>query len=396
MKLESSDKLQVLFLPRWYPHRYDPMFGLFVERHGLAISSQADVSVLFIYGDVDLKTKTYEVIQDIGILFTTRIYYKKSKLKPALLAHLVNLYRFLWSHWIGFKQIRETGRKPDLLHVHVLTRLGMIAWLYKIFTRTPYVITEHWSRYLDYTDGFKGFFRKKATRRVVRQSAAVSVVSHNLGAAMKKHNLNHPRYFVINNVVDTDLFRMKEQVEPPVIVNFIHVSCIEDRSKNISGLLRVVARLQALRNDFKLTIVGTGQDMEAIRTLAKDLNLKNRHLQFTGMLEGKAIVEAYQKAQFMVMFSNYENMPVVIGEAFACGLPVLTTNVGGISEHVNPDRGILVSPQDEAAMLEKLTFMIDNYSDFDRRAIRKYAVEQFSTEAVAGQIEKIYSFAIQK
>ncbi len=396
MKLESPGKSHVLFLPLWYPHRYDPMHGLFVERHGLAISNRANVSVLFVYGDVGLKTKIYEVIQDDGILFTTHIYYKKSKLKPALLAHLINLYRFLWSHWIGFKRIRESGRRPDLLHVHVLTRLGMIAWLYKIITRTPYVITEHWSRYLDYTGTYKGFLRKWFTRLVVRQSAAVSVVSHNLEAAMKKHHLNHPHYFVINNVVNTDLFCMKGKSEPPEIVNFIHVSCIEDRSKNISGLLQVLARLQKIRSDFRLTIVGTGQDMEALQTLAKKLELDDRHLLFTGLLEGEAIVVAYQQAAFMVMFSNYENMPVVISEAFACGLPVLTTNVGGIPEHVSAERGLMVSPRDEDAMLEKLNFMLDHYPNFDREAIRKYAVAHFSKEAVGRQIEKIYSFATQK
>jgi glycosyltransferase involved in cell wall biosynthesis len=98
----------------------------------------------------------------------------------------------------------------------------------------------------------------------------------------------------------------------------------------------------------------------------------------------------------MVMFSNYENMPVVISEAFACGLPVLTTNVGGIPEHVTPERGRMVSPRDEDAMLEKLNYILDNYRSFDREAIRKYAIEQYSTEAVARQIEKIYSFATRK
>jgi len=396
MTTTSSSQAHVLFLPRWYPHRYDPVFGLFVERHALAVSKNVDVSVLYVHADTELKHKIYDLVLSQSGLFVVRIYFKKCTFKPAFLANIINLYRFLSSHLRGYKHIKKHQRKVDLVHVHILTRLGVVALIKKIFCNTPYVITEHWSRYLDYTNSYSGIIRKLTTEVVVKNSSAVSVVSHNLEKAMKSHRLNHPRYFILNNVVDTDLFRIQENRNEEVKVNFIHVSCFEDRSKNISGLLNVLLRLREKRNDFRCTMVGTGIDFEMLRKQASEMGLEPEHVVFAGLLEGEAIVKTYRQSAFLVMFSNYENMPVVISEAFACGMPVLATSVGGIPEHVNSERGMLVSPRDEQDLLDKLDFMIDHYKDFDKQKIRDYAVHQFSRQSVAMQLEKMYSFALAK
>ena len=81
-------------------------------------------------------------------------------------------------------------------------------------------------------------------------------------------------------------------------------------------------------------LVGDGKDREIIEQSAHDLVLKNI-VQFTGLLEGEQLVDAYNKSMFTVLFSNFENMPVVISESFACGKPVIATRTGGISEFVN-------------------------------------------------------------
>ena len=65
-------------------------------------------------------------------LYTVRIYFKKAEggFKP--LDNLVNLWRFFISHRKGFRIIRKARRKEDIVHVHVLTRLGVVAWFNKI------------------------------------------------------------------------------------------------------------------------------------------------------------------------------------------------------------------------------------------------------------------------
>ena len=55
MKEQSEkNRIHVLYLPRWYPNRYDPMPGLFIERHGLSVLKHCDISVLYVHADDQL------------------------------------------------------------------------------------------------------------------------------------------------------------------------------------------------------------------------------------------------------------------------------------------------------------------------------------------------------
>jgi glycosyltransferase involved in cell wall biosynthesis len=139
-------------------------------------------------------------------------------------------------------------------------------------------------------------------------------------------------------------------------------------------------------------MVGEGIDLEKMKSLAAELGLESTRVMFTGLLENQELVDAYQSAEFMVMFSNFENMPVVISESLSCGLPVVATAVGGIPEYINPGNGRLVAAGDEAALLDAINFMLDHNSDFDRNQIRQKAVEIFSKQAVADKLKEFYNY----
>ena len=75
-------------------------------------------------------------------------------------------------------------------------------------------------------------------------------------------------------------------------------------------------------------------------------------------------------ADFFVLFSNYENAPVVISEALAVGLPIVSSNVGGISEMINEEIGFLIDRKDEKALKEKILYLLDNFQKYDIEKIR--------------------------
>ena len=119
------------------------------------------------------------------------------------------------------------------------------------------------------------------------------------------------------------------------------------------------------------------------------MNLVEPFVRFTGALNGDSVIREMMNCDAVLLFSRKENFPCVIGEAWACGKPVITTNVGGIAEHINEQRGMMIESGDESALAKAI---LDLDKDWDAASIRKYAVDNFSIDAVA----KAYTRAYQK
>ena len=359
MTQNSSSRKKVLYLARWYPNSYDPMPGLFIRRHALSVMEYFDVSTLSVHLNSAKNAAIFEkeIFTESG-LYEVKIYTRSANTGIPIFDTLINLARFFQAHNIGFREVKLNRGNPDLLHVNVLTRCGIVALLYHLFTGVPYVITEHWTRYLPGMGNFKGFFRKALTRIVVKHASAVLPVTLNLKDSMEKHGLKNNHYCVIPNVVDTNLFKPAAQIvdQNPKII--LHVSCFEDKQKNISGILRVLEKLALKRQDWKCIMVGDGIHFNKLVEYASQLQLKDKFVFFTGLRENNELVVLMQQASFQVLFSRFENLPVVIPESFSCGVPFLSTNVGGISEHLHESMGMLIPSEDEDALLKSIEQML--------------------------------------
>ena len=108
--------MKIVFLARWYPHKYDPMFGLFVQRHAEAVALFNDVTVIYVHPDENA-TSTYEIDRsNENRVDTIRVYYKKTNKFTSALRYFKSCCKAL-----------KLAGKPDLIHVHVLTRMGIVA-----------------------------------------------------------------------------------------------------------------------------------------------------------------------------------------------------------------------------------------------------------------------------
>ena len=384
-------RLKVLYLPRWYPHRYDPMPGLFIERHARSVAPYCDMAVLYVHPETNKNAAKYELVRNRdNELFQLRIYYRYFQKGPAIIRQIINLCRFIRANNKGKKVMNKEFGKADLIHVNVLTRLGILAYLHKIFTGTPYVITEHWTRYLPMTDTYHGWLRKLMTRKVVKHASAVLPVTDNLGKAMRDNGLQNSNYIVIPNVVNTEMFHPKDEPVSGERKKFVHVSCFEDKQKNISGMLKVLKKLSETRQDWECHMIGEGIHYDRLVELAAKLGIKDSFVVFHGLKENEELAEMMRDAYFQVMFSRFENLPVVILESYASGVPVLSTDVGGIYEHMNEDLGKLIPSEDEEALYTELNYMLDNHDKYDRKKIREYAISHFSREVIGRLVFSLY------
>lgn len=373
----NKDRKHIIFLTRWYPNKYDPMLGLFVQRHAEAAAIFNDISVIYVHPDKNAKKKfEIEHTEKQGIE-TIRVYYKRPNSK------LISLIRFYKAN----KKALQLTIPADLFHVHILTRLGLIALYHKKYYNTPYIITEHWSRYL-YGNDFHGFLRKKLTKKIVKNAKMVTTVTEDLASAMKSYGLFNDNYVILPNVVNIDMFHPIKKDNNPIKI--IHVSCFEDKSKNISGLLAALNIIKQKNIDFKCILIGEGMDLDRMKDYAFSSQL-NDNVIFTGLLEGQDLADTVASGDFFVLSSHYENMPVVILEALACGLPIVSTDVGGIHEIIDETSGILVKPDDITQLAESIIKMINTCKNYNPWILRNKVVEKYAYKNVGKLLSDWYN-----
>jgi glycosyltransferase involved in cell wall biosynthesis len=147
--------------------------------------------------------------------------------------------------------------------------------------------------------------------------------------------------------------------------------------KGHAVLFRALARLRDRR--WRLRCVGSDAHDPAtaadLRALANQLDLSER-IEWLGELETSALGTAYRQADGFVLASFHEGYGMVLAEALARGLPIISTTAGAIPDTVPPDAGLLVPPGDEAALAGALTCFLDEPGLRERLAAGACAARQ--------------------
>lgn len=346
--------MKVLFLSAWYPTERDAMVGLFVQKHAEAIAEQGcDVRVLY-------SEKT-------GFGWVQEMYKK-------------------------WQTLRKEWGMPDIVQMNVLDKNGIIALWFKWRYRIPYIIVEHWSGYLPANYAFRGGWHGWLMRKIAEKASCILPVSQMLEDAMKQCRIQNNNWQRIHNVVD-DFFY--QPISPITITpkgekfRFLHVSCFDEKAKNIQGMLRVARKVAEKRQDFELVLVGTGVDYTVDVDYARSLNFPEGMLHFTGEQTPYEVAQWMQQSDCFLFFSRYENAPVVISECLAIGLPIISSNAGGIPEMISQECGLLVPSEDEVALANAIIEMIDNHGEYVAETIRRKGTK-YTYQNIGKQLSDLY------
>jgi glycosyltransferase involved in cell wall biosynthesis len=380
---------KILWLASWYPSKLDPFLGDFVQRHAQAVSLFNPVEVIYVIKD-DAGVVTSDVKVDVrvsGNLRESIVYYKPRKSGMTAVDRLLSIIKYIKVYKFHIRSYIRKNGVPSLVHVHVTMWAGVLAKWMKSKYNTPYFITEHWTGYdklapLNYYK--RDYVFRCNARKALLHASLLLPASRQLGQQIQLQ-ISPVRYEYIPNVVDTRHFRFVEQ-ENGNRFRFIHISTM-GYQKNAEGLLRVLSRLMAVSVNWEIVMVGPASEM--LKSNARRLGL-NKHLFWRGEIEYKEVAIEMQQSSAMVMFSRYENQPCVILEAQCCGLPVVATAVGGISEVINHDNGILVQSENEEELLRAMMHMMDQYHHFDRLKISTNAVALYNYERIGQMISNLY------
>lgn len=205
--------------------------------------------------------------------------------------------------------------------------------------------------------GAKDFFRKYGflLRPVFKTVDVITAPSGFLqDAFVDAFNI---RPIIVPNIADFRQFGFRERhsVVPKILT-----------TRSLEKIYNVQCVIKAFKNvhdhfpDSKLGIAGDGTQRTVLEQLVIDLNLKES-VTFYGAVEHSKIQEVYDKYDIYVNASNVDNLPGTILEAFASGLPVVSTNPGGIPYMVeNGKTGLLVKKNDCDALAERVIALLED------------------------------------
>jgi len=150
----------------------------------------------------------------------------------------------------------------------------------------------------------------------------------------------------IFNLIEIDQFRFRERAAlRPIFLSNRNF----EKHYGVDRVLRAFATIQKRIPEARLIIAGDGPERTSLEELARDLNLQNA--EFIGRVGHERIVELYDSTDIFLNGSEIDNQPLSLLEAFACGLPVVTTDAGGIPDMVVPEKTALVVPRGEYEQL---------------------------------------------
>ena len=287
--------------------------------------------------------------------------------------------------WLAMKKILKR-LKPDLVHLHS-SKAGIIGRLAAKFAGVKSLFTAHgWA----FTEGVSlkqkcyGLVAEWLMAKIGDGIIMVSKYDYDLAHHYKIPVEN--KHWAVQNCISG--FGKKIIKKQNDIVRILNVGRLVDQ-KNQRLLIEAIAMLE---QDFRLDIIGAGILYNELTQLIKHYKLENK-VKLAG--SSNDLKTYISKADIFVLSSDYEGLPLSILEAMSAGLPVVSTNVGGVNEVVcDGETGALVNRGDARALSEKLSELIEDENLRQRWGENGYQryLQNFQSMKMCDKTLSIYKF----
>jgi colanic acid/amylovoran biosynthesis glycosyltransferase len=269
----------------------------------------------------------------------------------------------LWQvfYFVQAIALHDELRRRSARHVHAhLANVAVdVTWLATTFGDAAGTGPWRWSFTMHGPTEFRDVVRFNLARKVENADVVVCISDFCRSQLMALVAPEHwEKLVVVHCGVDTERFRTVER--PPRVPQRILTVGRLVPEKAQSLLLDAVARLVELGHDVVATIVGDGPDHDRLVVLRDELRLTKR-VTFSGAVGQDDLVGMFEDADLFVLPSFDEGVPVVLMEAMACGLPVITTRIAGIPELVADDvSGVLVPPGRVDLLVDAISRLLED------------------------------------
>ncbi len=256
---------------------------------------------------------------------------------------------------VGLKLIEE--HKHDVMTVHDYPPFynGAGAMFLGKKTKIPYALEVHhivgYPKAADFKEWMGRLMSKSYFKTAPKKATAVRVVNDSVGKTLKEWGVEPKKIHTVSSLyLDKDLLSSVKKSSAQYDLSFCGRLVA---NKGLSEVLDAVDRLESRT----LLVIGDGPERKKLEAKAKSLGIQGR-VTFVGWLPDNAsVMEAIASAKIFVMNSKSEGGPRVALEAMACGMPVVSTNVGVMPDVIKDgENGVFSSgtPEDLVDKIQTL------------------------------------------
>lgn len=243
---------------------------------------------------------------------------------------------------------------------------------------------------------------RRYSRRQCNEMDAVVVPSTAMHQRLREYGVVAPLEIIPTGIAMNDFhggdgaaFRRRHGIAPgrPVLVHIGRIAF----EKNIDFILRMLARVKQAVPEVLLVVAGEGPALAGLKRQAAELDLEGQVL-FVGYLSrADALLDCYRAGDVFVFASRTETQGLVLLEAMALGVPVVSTAMMGTRDVLRPGLGALIAEEDEEDFAAKVSSLLRDPLQRERlaRAGRTYVEQHWSEQAFVRRIVELYQAVVQ-
>jgi glycosyltransferase involved in cell wall biosynthesis len=283
-------------------------------------------------------------------------------------------------------------KKVGLLHIHLSSRASfwrkLLFFVPAFLTGVPIILHLHGSEFSVFYENECGPLKKRLVRFVFNNAAKILVLSSVWNRWVCSISENQNVITLFNPVVTPKPGKGVFQRDNALVLFLGRLG----QRKGTYDLIAACAQVVSDVPNFKLLLAGDG-DSVGVKTRAFASGV-DKNVEILGWIRGAEKERLLATAGVYVLPSYHEGLPMSILEAMAVGLPILSTNIGGIPEAVTDGvEGFLIEPGDVQGLAARLARLITDKQLAAEMglAARRKALSTFSTDVVLPKLEKIYA-----
>ena len=362
-----------LIIPAWFSSDRSKSFGVFVVQHAKALASVGCKSGMIYVERSAQADQIHWQDDNVNVLVQqTSVPPKVGPLKRRWKKAYLDLYdRYVELH----------GR-PDIIHAHGYIA-GEAARFISRNKEIPYIVTEHTSTLITGVPDHQ----RAALRKTYRDAVKLLAVSEFLADAMSSY-VPRNRIEIVHNPVSTEVFvpGHSDQSDEPLRVTAVGHA---DENKSFDVLIEAFASVLEKIANARLRIIGDGPQMARLKAIADSLGIAPQ-IEFMGRLPQHEIARQLGTSHLLVSSSKVETFGLTVLEAMSCGLPVVVTPSGGVTELVNESNGIICEGFRKEDIAEGILALVEQMNRFDRLSIREAVVRSFSLQVIGRKTLNVY------